>query len=59
MEIEILSLFQILPFFPLQALQAKGSSGWFESKNMSITLKTPLCFPEPQAEQDIAALLQE
>lgn len=51
--------FSNLAFLPSIALQVKGSSGWFEGKNMSITLKTPLCFPEPQAGQDIAALLQE
>ena len=48
------------PVFLLSmVLQAKESSGWFEGKNMSIALKIPLCFPEPQAGQDIAALLQE
>lgn len=46
-------------FSPQIALQAKGSLGQFEGKSMSITLKTPLCFPEPEVGQHIAVLLQE
>lgn len=56
MEIEILSLFQILPFFPLLHYKPKGAQVGLKAK---MSLKTPLCFPEPQAGQDIAALLQE